>query len=764
MKKILLSIVAAVTMMAAQAQTLNVTVGSVTYQFPASATGDMTYSDGTTLTILGKAFTLSEVTNMYVDATEVTNNAVGVTYSNSSAAVTVAGNIAQYITPVVSGAHVSITQSNTDDVDGDEITYTLSGTSSDGEFYMEGEYKATVALNGLTLTNASGTFSGSAIHIQDGKRIEVSVKQGTTNTLKDYANGSQKACLYVKGHMELKGKGTLNVYGNYAHAIRSGEYTTMKNCTVNVLSAVKDGLNCSQYLYIESGTLEISGVGDDGIQCDIDDAENATSETSDHEDEDSGNIYIVADESGNTPTITITGTATAAKCIKSEGTVNVSAGTITLNAKGDLDVSDTSDISHTAGINADGNFVQTGGTIKATVTGAAGRGITADGTLTVSGGSLTVTNTGATKSSGSTYFCSAKSLKAASVVISGGTITVTTSGAASKGIKADDGSMTITGGTINVTTTGAGATDGTESDGKGCAGLDADVNATISGGDITLKSTGTGGKCIKVDGVLTVSGSANISATSTGSNYSSGSYSASAKAIKAGTKTQTSSTKAYAPGGGGFGGGGNQGGGGFPGGGGGQGGGTYTYSGGIVITGGTIIASASNHEGIESKGTIEISGGNVYSYSSDDAINSASTFTITGGYVMANSSGNDGMDANGNFYIKGGNVFAVATSQPEVGIDANTEGGYKLYITGGNVVAIGGLESGSSLSGVTSKSTSYSKGSWYTLKSGSTTAFSFKVPSNSKMGSSMTICTSGTPSVSSGSISGTTIWNGYGIY
>jgi len=267
--------------------------------------------------------------------------------------------------------------------------------------------------------------------------------------------------------------------------------------------------------------------------------------------------------------------------------------------------------------------------------------------------------------------------------------------------------------------------------------------------------TGTGGKCIKVDGVLTVSGSANISATSTGSNYSSGSYSASAKAIKAGTKTQTSSTKAYGPGGGG--------GGGFPGGGG-QGGGTYTYSGGIVIKGGTINASASSHEGIESKGTIEISGGYVYSYSSDDAINSASTFTITGGYVMANSSGNDGMDANGNFYIKGGNVFAVASSQPEVGIDANTEGGYQLYITGGNVVAIGGLENGSSLSGVTSKSTSYSKGSWYTLKSGSTTAFSFKVPSNSKMGSSMTICTSGTPSVSSGSISGTTIWNGYGIY
>jgi len=141
----------------------------------------------------------------------------------------------------------------------------------------------------------------------------------------------------------------------------------------------------------------------------------------------------------------------------------------------------------------------------------------------------------------------------------------------------------------------------------------------------------------------------------------------------------------------------------------------------------------------------------------------AQTLNVRQGNVTYAFPGNDGLDANGNFYIKGGNVFAVATRQPEVGIDANTEGGYKLYITGGNVAAIGGLEGGSSLSGVSSKSVSYSKGSWYTLKNGSTTAFSFKVPSNNSMGSSMTIVTTGTPSVSSGSITGDTIWNGYGV-
>ena len=108
--------------------------------------------------------------------------------------------------------------------------------------------------------------------------------------------------------------------------------------------------------------------------------------------------------------------------------------------------------------------------------------------------------------------------------------------------------------------------------------------------------------------------------------------------------------------------------------------------------------------------------------------------------------------------------MAVATTQPEVGIDANTEGGKKLYISGGSVVAIGGLESGSSLTGVTSKSASLSKGSWYALYSGSTKVLQFKVPSNSRQATSATICTVGTPSAKSdSSLNGTTFWNGYGV-
>ena len=194
------------------------------------------------------------------------DNSVEVVYNGTSATVNVADNISHYLTVTQQGAHVSIAQS---DSVASEITYTLSGTSTDGEFYMSGSYKATVELNGLTLTNATPVYSGAAVHIQNGKRINVKVITGTTNTLVDAASGSQKGCLYVKGHAEFKQQGTINVVGNVKHAIKAGEYISLKNATLNITSAVGDGISCNQFFLMQSGTVNISGTDDDGIQCDL---------------------------------------------------------------------------------------------------------------------------------------------------------------------------------------------------------------------------------------------------------------------------------------------------------------------------------------------------------------------------------------------------------------------------------------------------------------------------------------------------------------
>ena len=458
------------------AQTLNVQVGQVTYQFPATQAGSMPFSDGTTLTVMGKAFPLAEVTSMFVDETAVTDNQVSIVYNGSSASVSVAGNVAQYVTPTVSGAHVTIAQSNTEAVNGDEITYQLSGTTTNGSLTLSGSYKCTVALAGVTLTNPSGA----AIEITNSKRIQLSAKKNTTNTLADSSNGSQKACIYSKGQLQLQGNGTLNVVGNTKHAIKSASYIAIKNLTLNITSAVGDGLNCEEYIRMESGTVSISGVSDDGIQCDLG-GTSSTGETTNHEDEDSGNIYI-------------------------------------------------------------------------------------------SGGSITVN-------------CQYKGIKA-------------------------QGDLIVTDGNISVTSNG------------------------------TASSGGPWGS-----------------------------------------------------------------------------------------------SSSSNPEAIEAKGAITISGGQVYAKSADDAINSGGNMTISGGYVYAYASNNDGLDANGNCYIQGGFVYAIGAKSPEMAIDANTEQGKKLYITGGTIIAVGNLESGASISGGTCKYTSSWNGeSWYALYNGGTLVASFQTPAKSSSG------------------------------
>ena len=169
MKRTLLYITALMLTIAAMGQTLNVKVGTVVYQFPATQTGEMTYADSETLTIMGKTFSLSDIDEMTVDNTNVTANLVDIAYTNSgSAMVTIAGNVAQYVTPTINGNHVTIVQTNTEAVDEDEITYQLSGTTTDGGSELDGDYKCTIALAGLTLTNPSGA----AINISNGASVE----------------------------------------------------------------------------------------------------------------------------------------------------------------------------------------------------------------------------------------------------------------------------------------------------------------------------------------------------------------------------------------------------------------------------------------------------------------------------------------------------------------------------------------------------------------------------------------------------------------
>lgn len=606
MKRILLYTIALVLTIAATGQTLKVTANGSTKEYQASqvtANNPAIFTGGTTLTVNSDVYTISDITSMQVVSSSSATtdaNTVNIIYNGSTATVTMASNVTSYVTANVSGAHVDITQTNTDAVDGDEITYVLSGSTSDGSFTLGGSYKCTVSLAGLTLTNPNGA----AINITNNKRIQISAKNGTENTLTDGSNGSQKACLYSKGQIQLQGKGTLNVVGNTKHAIKSGDYVTVKNLTLNITKAVGDGISCEEYFQMKSGTVTINGVGDDGIQCDLG-GTTSTGETTDHEDEDSGNVYL-----------------------------------------------------------------------------------------------------------------------------EGGTLNINVTAAAAKGIKAD-GDMKISDGEITVSTTGSAAWDSDDSEVKACAAMSADGNMTISGGTLTLSSSGCGGKAISVDGTLTISGGV-TTATTTGQIA----YCSSTSNTTIRTTTSSSTTERLAdvlkasPK-------------------------AIKADGAMTISGGTTYAKASYHEAVETKSTLDVTGGVIYAYSTDDAINSASTMTLSGGYVGAYSTGNDAIDSNGNLYIKGATVFAYTTkSSPEVAIDANTEGGYKLYVQSGTLYAYPSLESGSSLT-QTCYTASLSTNNWYSFTQNGT-AFAFKVPASGTW-----IVSGGSSLYSVSKSNGTTIFDGY---
>ena len=154
----------------------------------------------------------------------------------------------------------------------------------------------------------------------------------------------------------------------------------------------------------------------------------------------------------------------------------------------------------------------------------------------------------------------------------------------------------------------------------------------------------------------------------------------------------------------------------------------------------SVTTTGAGGEGIESKTSIDITGGQTTVNASDDGINASKNtstggsgdLTISGGYVFSKSSGNDGIDANGNCYIKGGLVYAIGTTAPEKSIDANTEEGKKLYITGGTIIAVGDLENGVSISGGTCKSvSSWTANTWHALYNGGTLVAAFKTPASS---------------------------------
>ena len=294
------------------------------------------------------------------------------------------------------------------------------------------------------------------------------------------------------------------------------------------------------------------------------------------------------------------------------------------------------------------------------------------------------------------------------VQLSSGSLVVSIAAAMAKGISTDD-YVLVEGGTHLVTSTGGVAYDDEDAEYTGTSCVKADNYFAMTGGSLTLKNTGDGGKGIRAGSydfdetnhTLTdshISGGT-LTVTTTGREVND----VSAKGIKIGWVTKTGSGDHA----------------------------TVTgNAGNLTIDGGVISVNSTTGEGLEVKGNLTFNGGQTHVTSaSEDAINCQGDMTVNDGFVFAFSSGNDAMDSNGDTKLSGGYVMAIYTrGTPEVAIDANTEGGKKLYInSGATLVAFGGLESGYSAS-QNVYAMSGTAGAWNALHNGQSCFAAFKAP------------------------------------
>ena len=421
--------------------------------------------------------------------------------------------------------------------------------------------------------------------------------------------------------------------------------------------------------------------------------------------------------------INIQGASTSSETYsKGKRTYVIVSGTNTLV---DQKLSDsTADYSDASTVNAEedmkGTFFSEGqlifvGSGKLNVTAQGRQGICSDEYLRFLGNvTTTVTSTAGNAVRGKDY-----------VYINSGTINVTCNSVKGRKGISTDGDCIVTGGTTTISMSGSAAILTGETDYSAVAGIKADNAFKMSGGTVKITSSATGGKGIRVgssdqetdktelDGVTITGGTLDIRVT--GSNHTAGDVSS--KGFMVGWAIKKTE---------------------------------HTYlaqSGDFTISGGKVTVSSSYNEGLEVKRNLTVNGGELFASAKDDAVNCCGTFTINDGFVGGYSTGNDALDSNGDFKINGGVVFASGKSSPDLALDANTEGGATLYINGGVLFTLAGLENGFSASQTCYKAASASANTNYALKVGSTT-YVFKTPQT--VYTPLVVSGSGTPTLTSG--------------
>ncbi|MDR3217808.1 MAG: carbohydrate-binding domain-containing protein [Dysgonamonadaceae bacterium] len=636
--------------------------------------------------------------NIILQTIVINTNAINIVYSDKDATI---GNLPSdgSVTATKSGADVTIASSSAELVE-----FYVSGSTSGGSLKIQNNATAPNTLR-ITLNSAVIASASKLPPIQITKNEGITIVELKGNSiLSDNSSNEENATLISKsGSLEFEGYGRLIINGAAKHAIASSKQNiTVRGGDISVTAAASDGFHAEVGFVQSGGSLNITASGD-GIDA-------------------------------------------------GSGTAVFTGGNIKITSAAD----------DTKGIKADAGITVGGGSIEMTVSGAQSKGISSKADIAINSGDISIVTSGVTvlEAVGSGYdpsYCTAiKSDQ--NINITGGTIHIesrqTSDGG--RGISAD-GDVVIRGGVLNITTAGAGKVYTAETgspDSYTATCIKSNQNILLSGGNITCRSSGTGGKGVNADGTITIGnqGANNADLMLT---------------------VSTSGERFLVSGSSGGGQGGRPGGGGF-----GDNGTDYANpkavkcEGNMVINSGSVYINCTQKteggEGLESKSTLTINGGNIDIHTYDDCINAATAIVINGGNIFCAASGQDAIDSNGPLTVNGGLTIANGVRGDGESFDAErnfqVNGGIIVGTQGGNAMTTpSGQQRSVRIQGAAGSAISIKNAAGETLL-----LFNIPVIAGATTGTTVTVTFSDPRLVSGsytllsgGSISGGTTMNGY---
>ncbi len=175
---------------------------------------------------------------------------------------------------LVTGCNItSAGTGNTVNVDLGSVTENTYNITKSGSYMLSGKYKGMISIDTkenvrLILNNADiENGEGPAIYGKNCSRLIIETAEGSNNTLADGTEykSDGKGCVFSNDDIEISGSGTLNIKAEYDHGIVSDDNVDIESGTVNI-SAVGDGIHANEDVTVKGGNITISAK-QDGIQA-----------------------------------------------------------------------------------------------------------------------------------------------------------------------------------------------------------------------------------------------------------------------------------------------------------------------------------------------------------------------------------------------------------------------------------------------------------------------------------------------------------------